>query len=83
MSWLVTIKLPRPSDHDSSRKKTGRCPLPGGGVCTDVTGKHHTALVDAGSAEEAGALFSSWHITRIEEVTLNAETRGGTPLTGP
>lgn len=72
--FIVTVKLPRNKDHDPNNKVTGVCPLPGHGpytplLCTDVTGQHHTEVVDAGDVEEILDFYSKGtHITRIEAV---------------
>lgn len=65
--FLVTVKLPKNPDHNPRDKKTGNCPV-AKGVCTDVTGEHHTALSYADSIEEVKREFAGYHITRIEEV---------------
>lgn len=70
--WLVTLKLPKRADHDATCKVTGRCPAPGGGICTDVTGQHHSVLVRADSADDAAARFPDHHITRVEEAIVSA-----------
>lgn len=42
--FLVTFKLPKNPAHNPRDKKTGKCPLPNNGECTDVTGEHHTVV---------------------------------------
>lgn len=54
----------------SRKKQVGECPV-GSGICTDVTGEHHSYLILAIDAEQArqGAerrLPEGAHITRIE-----------------
>jgi len=69
--YLVTVKLPKNSNHDPHNKVTGLCPLSGsdGKVCTDVTGEHHTFMVSAKDIEDAKEVASKYkHITRIEEI---------------
>lgn len=67
MIFLVTVKLPKNPDHNPRDKKTGPCPV-SGGVCTDVTGEHHTVISYADSVEEARAEYATCRITRIEEI---------------
>ena len=71
--YLVTIKLRRDSRHDPRNKQTGICPV--SPYCTDVTGEHHTMLIEASDEEhairQASALGS--RITRIERVPVAAE----------
>ncbi len=64
MTFLVTVKLPRNPAHDPTNKITGKCPVRG--QCTDVTGQHHTLLIEAESIEAAAACFPDMHVTRIE-----------------
>lgn len=65
-NWrLVTVKLPKHPDHDPHNKVIGQCPM--GGMCTDVTGEHHTVLVY--SEREVAELAFGYHITRVESVT--------------
>lgn len=70
MTFLVTVKLPRRPEHDPSHKVTGRCPVPGGGTCTDVTGQHHTVLVHADTIDLAALSLgiAGHHITRVESL---------------
>jgi hypothetical protein len=67
MKAIVTIKLPKNPLHNPNQKKTGKCPV-SGNVCTDVTGEHHSILVEGNNIEditkEVKKRFS--HITRIE-----------------
>lgn len=67
--YIVTIKLPKNPLHDPRNKQQGICPV--GGVCTDVTGEHHSYLTTGQSLEEVrqSAYDAGWmHVTRIEEV---------------
>ncbi len=69
--YLVTVKLPRNPDHDPRDKKTGPCPV-SGQECTDVTGEHHTFLLETDQLQLALARYS--HITRVERlVTVNRQ----------
>ena len=68
--YLVTIKTGKNPDHDPRNKKTGACHVMGNGMCTDVTGEHHTLLLwsehDFDVVERyARRVFD--HVTRIEE----------------
>jgi hypothetical protein len=64
--YLVTVKVARNPDHDPTAKRTGECPL--SMQCTDVTGQHHTVIVQAVDDDEALRLAQGLgvHITRIE-----------------
>lgn len=62
MQYIVTIKLPRNKEHDPQNKKTGQCIFSAG--CTDVTGEHHSTLVDDEGLASIKA--STMHVTRIE-----------------
>jgi hypothetical protein len=70
VKYLVTVKLPRNPQHDPHNKQTGPCPV-FGGVCTDITGEHHTGLVETDDSLEV--LLDTWkptyHVTRIEIVS--------------
>lgn len=67
--FLVTVKLPRNPDHNPRAKVTAPCQLGSGLECTDVTGEHHTYLVEATSRNTAQqhAEQHHGHVTRIEE----------------
>lgn len=69
MRYLVTIKLPKNPNHNPHDKKTGPCPV-FGGTCTDMTGEHHTGLVE--TYETLAEVHDTWrlrfHVTRIEIV---------------
>jgi len=67
MYALVTVKLKKNPEHDPRNKKTGRCPVTGG-ICTDMTGEHHT-YIEVGCdidhiRRRAKRRFG--HVTRIE-----------------
>jgi len=70
--WIATVRLDKNPDHDPRNKVTGACPIGMGGTSTDVTGEHHSVLVNATNVEEARkaviAATGIHHITRIEEV---------------
>ncbi len=67
MSYIVTIKLPRNPDHDPRNKVTGPCPANPNTECTDVTGEHHSVLVE--TQEQVAELFESHlHVTRAEKL---------------
>ena len=68
--FLVTIKYPKNINHDSKNKKTGTCPANPHGMCSDVTGEHHTLLWEGDSLAEAETHFRGMglHVTRVEEV---------------
>jgi hypothetical protein len=70
MPYIVTIKVPRNSEHDPHNKQTGRCPL--SPECTDVTGEHHSALMTGTTL--AGLRATGVHITRVERVDLMPES---------
>lgn len=70
--FLVTVKLPKNPEHNPRDKKTGPCPV-NGKPCTDVTGEHHTFLMDYGTEDLAiEAVRESfevlYHVTRVETV---------------
>ena len=68
-SFLVTVKLDKHGGHDPANKIEGVCPL-SGGFCSDVTGRHHTMMVEAQDASIARLAFRifGFHVTRVEEV---------------
>ena len=78
MQAIITIKLAKNSKHNPKKKLGGECPLTSlipftGKFCTDVTGQHHSILIEAESlsiiGQKARALFGEdVHITRIEQV---------------
>jgi hypothetical protein len=76
MIVLVTVKLPRDPKHDPHNKVAGLCPV-SGFRCTDVTGEHHTVMVDVPLEGDTSAAVSQAeayvrseepgiHITRSE-----------------
>jgi hypothetical protein len=75
--FLVTVKLPKNPEHNPRDKKTGPCPVDGK-PCTDVTGEHHTFLVDLDGhtldgkdvdAEDVREIYQGlYHVTRVETV---------------
>lgn len=70
MNFLVTVKLPKNSEHNPRDKKTGPCPV-GGKPCTDVTGEHHTFLADIDGVDAEGVreIYQGlYRITRVEAV---------------
>ena len=66
--YLVTIKLPRNPEHNPVDKLTGPCVA--SPHCTDMTGQHHTLLIEAADDGDAVRQASTLglHITRIERV---------------
>lgn len=74
--YLVTLKLPKNSEHNPRDKKTGRCPADQNGICTDQTGEHHTVLIVENDIVQAKARFPGQHITRIEVVPVHQEMGG-------
>lgn len=72
MKFIVTVRLDRNKDHDPQNKRIGYCPISSKGeVCTDVTGEHHSMLIEdiapAHAAQKVRAM-GYHHITRIEAV---------------
>jgi hypothetical protein len=69
--YIVTIKLPRNPAHDPRAKRGGECLA--SALCTDVTGEHHSVLVDAVDIADALAQIERarprTHITRVEYAT--------------
>ena len=71
MPYIVTIKLPRNLHHNPHNKVTGPCPIGlYGETCTDVTGEHHSILVDSQETVQAFLDDLSVHVTRVEEVKV-------------
>lgn len=64
--FIVTIKKPKHADHDPKNKVTGICGFSRN--CTDVTGQHHSFLVEANSEQDIRDTLTDVHITRIESV---------------
>lgn len=70
MFYLVTLKLPSNPEHDPHNKKSGPCPLTGK-ACTDITGVHHTTIMNAETLGEAMRIAKDnmpYPVTRIEEM---------------
>jgi hypothetical protein len=67
MLFIVTVKMPKNPVHDPKNKITGACPTYGQ-WCTDVTGEHHSLLIEARSADDVRAYLGriQVHLTRIE-----------------
>lgn len=76
MLYIVTIKLPKNPSHDPHDKQIGSCPADHyaqGLTCTDVTGEHHSFLVeaiDAHTARSVAVRHGSTHVTRVEALGL-------------
>lgn len=68
MRFIVTYRLRPDLTHDPKHKVTGGCPL-SDKICTDVTGEHHSELVEAASLDEASSLAQAFgqRVTRVEE----------------
>ena len=64
--YIVTIKKPRHVEHDPKNKITGSCGFCR--RCTDLTGQHHSFLVEADSEQTIRDTLTDIHITRIESV---------------
>jgi hypothetical protein len=68
--YLVTIKTAKDPTHNPRAKKTGACMANAGGLCTDVTGEHHTLLIWSEHDIEVVQRYARRvfpHVTRIEE----------------
>lgn len=70
MKAIVTVKLPRNPRHNPRNKVTGMCPLKENGVCTDITGSHHSYIEEGEDRFEIywKARQKYGHVTRIELV---------------
>ena len=64
-NFIVTVKIERDLNHDPKNKQTGHCPI--SSLCTDVTGQHHSYIVQAKSPDEIREKLKADHITRIEQ----------------
>jgi len=66
---IVTVKLDKNPEHDPHNKKVGVCPC-SNEVCTDVTGQHHSFLMEEESFAimEEKAIKKWGHVTRIEVI---------------
>lgn len=68
--FLVTVRLPKNPAHNPRDKKTGPCPV-NGKPCTDVTGEHHSFLVDLDDMDAEGVheIYLGIHrVTRVETI---------------
>jgi len=67
-TFIVTVKLAPRKGHDPQNKQTGECPV--SQHCTDVTGQHHSFLVDGVSEETIRERLEAEpdpiHVTRVE-----------------
>lgn len=76
MKAIVTVKLPKNTNHNPHFKVEGICPVAIDfklRYCTDITGEHHSVLVDLPTANlsEVEKYIRSkgyTHITRVEIV---------------
>lgn len=71
MLFIVTVKHDPIKGHDPQNKHTGHCPV--AEVCTDVTGAHHSVLVQADDTTDARVVarrHGHSHVTRVETITL-------------
>lgn len=70
MDYIITVKIPKRTDHNPRNKKTGTCPV-NGGTCTDVTGEHHSFLFEYnGTTQEVQRFLEAkyYHVTRVEKL---------------
>lgn len=70
MLYIVTIKLPKNPEHNPHDKKTGECAV--SALCTDVTGEHHSLLVEATDDAVAAVVarrHGYQHVTRVEALS--------------
>jgi len=70
--YIVTIKLPRghAGPHDPRNKQSGSCAV--SAYCTDVTGEHHSLIVEADTTADAAGMARGAgyaHVTRVERAT--------------
>lgn len=66
--YMVTVKIPKNPDHDPRNKITGPCPVTGT-LCTDVTGEHHTFLMESRDGIDSVTTYARQrygHVTRVE-----------------
>lgn len=85
--WLVTVKVDRNPNHDPANKQIGMCPV-SEGTCSDLTGQHHTFMVDDDQDMLLLHAIKGVHVTRVESVTIMTaeEVRDrllGAPVTLP
>lgn len=66
MKAIVTLKFKKNLYHNPDKKIAGICPT--GLRCTDVTGEHHSILIEGRNLEEIKKKANDItnHITRIE-----------------
>ena len=66
--YIVTVKLPKNPEHDPRNKKIGFCPVNPARMCTDVTGEHHSYVIECATMDEAykDGIDRFGHVTRIE-----------------
>jgi len=70
MKAIVTVKIKQDVEHNPHRKLNGICPV-SGLICTDITGEHHSIIVEGDSLLDIRAKVNKKgykHITRIEVV---------------
>ena len=74
-TYIMTVRmLEKNPAHDPQHKQSGRCPV--SGYCTDVTGEHHSFLLEAFDDVAARALTRKYgeehgyRLTRLEEVRI-------------
>lgn len=76
MKAIVTVKFKKNPYHNPENKLEGICPV--GLKCTDVTGEHHSILIEGKNLDEIkekGNDMSANHITRIEVIQGNELTK--------
>ena len=73
MKAIVTFRFKRNPKHNPKNKQRGICEL--GTLCTDVTGEHHSCIIDGENEEViiAKAKIKCNHITRIEVLSENED----------
>ena len=92
MNYIVTVRMREKNPgHDPHSKKAGRCPV--SGWCTDVTGEHHSFLMEVAGEDDVREFVrtygeaSGYRLTRIEDVLLEEKdmttTAGRTPEQDP
>lgn len=70
MKFIVTVKINKNPNHDPNNKRYGECPVMHT-FCTDMTGEHHSFLIDAKNITEANQVVGKMgftHVTRIESI---------------
>jgi len=68
---IVTIKLLKNNNHNPKDKKSGKCGLhlASNSECTDVTGEHHSCVMEGDSIKEIKERAKILgHVTRIEQI---------------